>query len=69
MIFKYLIHYLGFPGGSVIKNLPINAGDVGLTPVFSLGESHRQRSLVGYSPWGCKESDTMHAHVEKKELF
>ena len=20
-----------------------------------------QRSLVGYSPWGCKESDTMHA--------
>ena len=22
------------------------------------GESHRQRSLEGYSPWGCKESDT-----------
>ena len=21
-------------------------------------ESHGQRSLVGYSPWGCKESDT-----------
>ena len=21
------------------------------------GESHGQRSLVGYSPWGCKESD------------
>ena len=21
------------------------------------GESHAQRSLVGYSPWGCKESD------------
>ena len=20
-------------------------------------ESHGQRSLVGYSPWGCKESD------------
>ena len=28
------------------------------TPVFLLGESHGQRSLVGYSPWGCKESDT-----------
>ena len=28
------------------------------TPVFLPGESHRQRSLVGYSPWGCKESDT-----------
>ena len=22
------------------------------------GKFHRQRSLVGYSPWGCKESDT-----------
>ena len=22
------------------------------------GESHRQRGLVGYSPWGRKESDT-----------
>ena len=28
------------------------------TPVFLAGESHGQRSLVGYSPWGCKESDT-----------
>ena len=28
------------------------------TPVFLPGESHGQRSLVGYSPWGCKESDT-----------
>ena len=28
------------------------------TPVFSPGESHGQRSLVGYSPWGRKESDT-----------
>ena len=28
------------------------------TPVFLPGECHRQRSLVGYSPWGCKESDT-----------
>ena len=27
-------------------------------PVFLPGESHEQRSLVGYSPWGCKESDT-----------
>ena len=28
------------------------------TPVCLPGESHGQRSLVGYSPWGCKESDT-----------
>ena len=27
------------------------------TPVFLPGESHAQRSLVGYSPWGCKELD------------
>ena len=28
------------------------------TPVLLPGESHGQRSLVGYSPWGHKESDT-----------
>jgi len=28
------------------------------TPVFLPGEPHGQRTLVGYSPWGCKESDT-----------
>ena len=27
------------------------------TPVFLPGEFHGQRSLVGCSPWGCKESD------------
>ena len=27
------------------------------TQVFMPGESHRQKSLVGYSPWGRKESD------------
>ena len=27
------------------------------TPVLLPGESHRQRSLVGCSPWGCEESD------------
>jgi len=28
------------------------------TPVFLPGESHGQRSLVGYCPWGSHESDT-----------
>ena len=28
------------------------------TPVFLPGESHGQRSLAGYSPWGHKEADT-----------
>ena len=27
-------------------------------PVLLPGKSHGQRSLVGYSLWGCKESDT-----------
>ena len=27
------------------------------TPVFLPGETHGQRSLAGYSPWGCRESD------------
>ena len=39
------------------------------TSIFLPGESHGQKSLVGYSTWGCKESDTtehaqilMHSH-------
>ena len=28
------------------------------TPVFLPGESHGQRSLVRYGPWGCKQLDT-----------
>ena len=42
---------IGFPGGSVGKESPYNARagsipDLGRCP----GESHEQRSLVGYSP-------------------
>ena len=34
------------------------------TPVFLPGKFHEQRSLVGYSPWGCKELDTTeHTHL------
>ena len=29
------------------------------TPVFLPGESHGQRSLVGYSPWDGKELDVI----------
>jgi len=28
------------------------------TPVFLPGETHGQRGLAEYSPWGCTESDT-----------
>ena len=37
------------------------------TPVFLPGKSHRQRSLVGYSPWGGKELDMteqLHFHFQ-----
>ena len=33
-------------------------GENGYTPVLFPGESHGQRSLKGYSPWGHKEKDT-----------
>ena len=29
---RVLLQLLGFPGGSVVKNLPANAGDVGSVP-------------------------------------
>ena len=39
------------------------------TPVFLPGESHGQRRLMGYSPWGHKESDmTEHAHTHKHKI-
>ena len=31
------------------------------TPVFLPGDSHGQRTLAGYSPWGRKESDMTEA--------
>ena len=63
---------LGFTGGSDSKESACNAGDLGLIPGLgrSPGGGHRnplqysclenprgQRSLAGYSPWGCKELD------------
>ena len=72
-MFSFLLEYNGFPGGSDGKESDCDVGDPGLIPgsgrspgekkrhaipVFLPGEFHGQRSLVGYSPWGCKESDT-----------
>ena len=61
-------HSLLLLDGSVVKNPPVNTEDEALlpgwgrkwqpTPEFLPGESHGQRSLVGYSPWGHKEADT-----------
>ena len=67
-------------GDSEVKVSACSAGDQGSVsalgrfpwrrkcqppPVFLPGESHGQRSLVGYSPWGHKELDTtewLHFH-------
>ena len=38
-------------------------------PVFLLGEFCVQRSLLGYSPWGCKESDTSEQLTLARSLF
>ena len=63
---------MGFPGGSEGKASAYNAGDAGSipglgrspgrrewqpNPVLLPGKSYGLRSLVGYSPWGCKELD------------
>ena len=37
---------------------PLEKGMVPI-PVFLLGESHAQRSLAGFSPWGHKQLDTI----------
>ena len=69
--FCFLGGYMGFP--QLVKESTCNAGDPGSipgsgrfpwrrkwqpSPVSLPGKSHGQRSLVGYSPRGCKQSDT-----------
>ena len=50
----------------MVKNLPtmwearvrsLDHKDWQPTPIFLPGKSHGQRSLEGYSSWGCKRSD------------
>ena len=67
---------MGFPGSSAGKESACNAGDLcsipglGRSPgegngcplgVFLPGEFHGRRSLVGDSPWDCKELDSTEA--------
>ena len=37
--------------------------------VFLRGKFHRQRSLAGYSPWGCKESDMIEQLIKTMLLI
>ena len=82
--FAFSSNKLGFPGGSVGKESACTAGDVGSflmgrrgpwrrkrqpTPVFFPGESHGQRSLAGYSPPGCKESDRIEANEHSAHTY
>ena len=65
-----IIGHPGFPSSSAGKESACSAGDPGSipgsarspgvwqwqpTPVFLPGEFHGQKSLLGYSPWSCKE--------------
>ena len=63
---QVLQKYTRVSGGSDGKESVCSAGDLGLIPGLGRspgegnglpGESHGQRSLAGYSPRGCKESD------------
>jgi len=49
---------VGDPGSIPGSGGSLGKGNGNLTPVFLPGKSHGQRSLVGYSPWGHKESNT-----------
>ena len=52
----------------MVKNLPANVRNAGSVPrlgrspgegnsnLLLPGKYHEQRSLAGYSPWGCKET-------------
>ena len=40
---------LSIPGGSVVKNLPTNAGDASLTPVWGRSPGERKVNLLQYS--------------------
>ena len=64
--------FLGFPGGW--PGFYLRIGKITErkawqpTPVFFPGESHGQRSLVGYIPRGCKKSDTTELLSTQKML-
>ena len=82
LIFKINPGFIDFPVAQTVKNLPemqeTRVQSLGWevplkkewqsTPVFLPGEFHGQRSLAGYSPWGCKELDLTerltHTHVQ-----
>ena len=51
-IFSCGIRDLGFPGGSVVKNLPANAGDSGLIPGSGRSPGEGNGNPLQYSSLG-----------------
>ena len=48
----YIYMYLGFPGGSVVKNLPVSAGDLGSIPGSGRSPREGNGNPLQYScPW------------------
>ena len=47
--FTHTYHVPGFPGGSVVKNLPANAGDTGGIPVLGRSPREGNGNLLQYS--------------------
>ena len=74
-----------FPGGSDSKESICNAEETQVQSLgqedplqkgmathssILLGKSHRQRSLVGYNPWDCEESErTEHTHTHNIYIY
>ena len=44
-----LLSTLGFPGGSVVKNLPADAGDTGLIPIGLGQEDPLEKEMATHS--------------------
>ena len=47
-----VVIYMGFPGGSVVKNLPANAGDLGLIHGLERSPGKAHGSPLQYSCLG-----------------
>ena len=78
-MWKYNVR-TGFPGGSAVKSPPAMQGtrvwslgwedsleeETATHSIFLSGEVDGQRGLVGYSPWGCRESDTTEQQQQER---
>ena len=81
-VWSFVPAYVTSLGAQMVKNLPameesgfnpwfrkiLWSRKWQLIPVFLPGESHEQRSLVGYSPWEHRESDTTE-HISLSRWF